>query len=58
MYICPKCKGNTIQQKAWVEINEPTNIEWVDSDSDEDFYCPDCNENIRAIEDDTSINQG
>lgn len=52
IYVCPHCKSEKIQQKAWIEINKYSKnhlsqfVELIDSDEAEDFWCMECEQHI------------
>lgn len=37
-YVCPGCRGENIQEQAWVEVNTGDVVDMTGLE----FYCPDC----------------
>lgn len=55
VWICNQCGSDKVQQKAWLYINKklPTSgdyIDWINLDSQDDFWCDDCEDHTTVKE--------
>lgn len=50
-YHCPICNGINVQGKAWADLNgREKEIEFLETNDEEDFWCKDCEEHIIPIQ--------
>lgn len=45
-WICSKCKGTNIENKAWVDPNDDTVLDSCSDGESEDNWCRDCEEHV------------
>lgn len=45
-YICTECGSDKVQAKAWISLNDKTDIDFstLESGGSEDYWCKDCEE--------------
>lgn len=44
--VCPICKGEKIQHRAWVEVNSRKVMDNIEED---EVWCPDCEKSVEPI---------
>lgn len=49
-FYCPICNSTNVQGKAWADLNDTKReIEFIESNDEEDFWCKDCEKHIIPV---------
>lgn len=49
LYTCASCGSHNVQQKAWVSLNNNTDIDFIETSDKEDLWCVDCEKHVHIL---------